>query len=84
MAGVIATALKARRDELKIKQPEAARRLGVDVSTVCYWESDRFGPADDKYDTLARFLGWSLQRVLKAIHEDKKSKAKKRAAKRAA
>ena len=76
----IGAAIRRRRDELKIKQAEAARRLGVDISTVSCWEAGKYGPGAENLDKVAEFLDCKLPKLLRLLHETKLVKA---AAKRA-
>lgn len=80
MDSPLGSALRRRRDKLKLKQHHVAEIMGVDVSTISFWEKGRFGPADDKLDKVASFLGWSIERLLSTLHEEKKAKASRRAA----
>lgn len=80
MDSPFARALKARRDKLGLKQHEVAASLDVDVSTISFWEKGRFEPSFDKFDKIAAFLDVSLSKLLKLLHESKKSRTRKSAA----
>ena len=80
MDSPFARALRARRDKLELKQHEVASLFDVDVSTISFWEKGRFEPSFDKFDKIALFLEVSLPKLLKLLHESKKSRTKKRAA----
>lgn len=45
------------RKQKLLTQSELARRLGVTVTSVCYWEQDRSRPKAARLDSLATLLG---------------------------
>lgn len=45
------------RTTLGISQKEAARRMGVDPSTLAQWERGEKAPIDRELETVASFLG---------------------------
>lgn len=45
------------RKQLGISQTELARRLGVDGSTISYWESGEKAPRVDSLGDVAKVLG---------------------------
>lgn len=50
--------LRRRRLELRIFQPEAARRLGVSTVTLSRWECDKLFPNEPYRDQIVAFLGF--------------------------
>ncbi|MBL0916022.1 MAG: helix-turn-helix transcriptional regulator, partial [Sphingopyxis sp.] len=45
------------RKQKLLTQSELARRLGVTVTAVCYWEQDRSRPKAARLEALAKLLG---------------------------
>lgn len=48
------------RERAKLSKVEVAHRLGVDLSTVCHWESGAAMPRADKLPVLADMFGCSI------------------------
>jgi DNA-binding transcriptional regulator YiaG len=51
--------LRRRRLQLKIYQPEAARRLGVSMVSLSRWECDKVFPTDPHHAKIAAYLGYA-------------------------
>jgi transcriptional regulator with XRE-family HTH domain len=51
--------LKKKRLDLGLLQREVAKRIGVDKSTIQYWETNRVAPAIRHMPRLIRFLGYA-------------------------
>ncbi len=52
--------LRRRRLQLKIYQPEAARRLGVTTVSLSRWECDKVFPTAPHHARIAAYLGYNL------------------------
>jgi DNA-binding XRE family transcriptional regulator len=50
--------LRRRRLQLRIFQPEAARRLGVSTVSLSRWERDKVFPAAPSHAKIAAYLGY--------------------------
>ena len=62
----LADLLKARRQELGISQPQAARELDVARTAYRLWELEAARPAPDRWRLIARWLGVSMTTMLLA------------------
>jgi DNA-binding XRE family transcriptional regulator len=51
--------LRRRRLQLKIYQPEAARRLGVSMVTLSRWECDKVFPTAPQHAQIVDYLGFN-------------------------
>ncbi len=51
--------LRRRRFQLKIYQPEAARRLGVTTVSLSRWECDKVFPTAPHHDQIISYLGYN-------------------------
>ena len=51
--------LRRRRLQLKIFQPEAARRLGVSLVTLSRWECDKMFPTTPHQRQILKYLGYN-------------------------
>lgn len=56
--------IKEIREELEITQAELAEKVGVDQSTVAYWESGRYLPSTANLLKLSQVLDCSLDRLM--------------------
>jgi DNA-binding XRE family transcriptional regulator len=50
--------LRRRRLELRIFQPEAARRLRISTVTLSRWESDKVFPTERHHGRIVAYLGF--------------------------
>ena len=50
--------LRRRRLQLKLFQPEAARRLGVSMVSLSRWECDKVFPTAPYHPQLVEYLGY--------------------------
>lgn len=57
-------AIKERREELGMTQTELAEKVGVDQSSVAYWESGRYLPSTANLLKLSQVLDCSLDRLM--------------------
>lgn len=55
--------LQELREAAGFSKSEVARRLGVDLSTVCHWERGAAVPRTDKLPALADMLGCSIDNL---------------------
>lgn len=55
--------IQTRREAARLSKVEVARSLGVDLSTVCHWESGAAMPRADKLPVLADLLGCSIDEL---------------------
>lgn len=60
----IAAALAAARKNAGFTQTEAARRLGVDQSSVSFWESGKKLPRASTLVKLANLYGCSIDKLM--------------------
>ena len=51
--------LRKRRLQLKILQPEAARRLGVSTVSLSRWECDKVLPTTPHHPRIVTYLGYN-------------------------
>jgi DNA-binding transcriptional regulator YiaG len=51
--------LRRRRLQLKIFQPEAARRLGVSTVSLSRWECDKVFPTAAHHTQIVKYLGFN-------------------------
>jgi DNA-binding XRE family transcriptional regulator len=51
--------LRRRRLQLKVYQPEAARRLGVSMVSLSRWECDKVYPTAPHHAQIAEYLGFN-------------------------
>ena len=51
--------LRRRRLQLKLFQPEAARRLGVSMVSLSRWECDKVLPTAPHHPQLVEYLGYN-------------------------
>lgn len=59
--------LKVWRDGLKLSQPEAAERLGVDAMTVSRWERGEHLPRRDQWSVIAITTGVSIAELVQHL-----------------
>lgn len=55
--------LQELREAAGLSKSEVARRLSVDLSTVCHWERGAAVPRTDKLPALADMLGCSIDNL---------------------
>ena len=51
--------LRRRRLQLRIWQPEAARRLGVSMVSLSRWECDKVFPTAPQHPQIIEYLGYN-------------------------
>ncbi len=60
------TGLKQARDRAGLTQAQVAAHMGVDQSTISYWETDGASPRADKLPALAELLGCAIDDLFAA------------------
>lgn len=55
--------IQVLREQAGLSQVDVARRLGLDKSTVCRWESGENVPRTDKLPILADLFGCSIDEL---------------------
>ena len=64
--------LKELRISADLTQAQVAKKLDVDQSAVCQWETGKFKPSKKYHKKLAWLYGCSVEIILQAIKNGKR------------
>jgi transcriptional regulator with XRE-family HTH domain len=63
------TALKGRRESLRLKQHHVAAQIGVDVSTISMWETGEMRPHLTRAAKVAAFMDMPVHELMDLLIE---------------